>query len=251
MNKVWYASSGKWFKEEEERPFYTPNDCKWAIDIETRWPEIKSEVQSLVNDTGKEFTSNEYVGLTKGNSWSSYTFLFWKIRSRKERLGDKCPKLAKYLQQVPGLVSFSLSRLAAHTKVEPHRGDTNAVMRCHPAIAKIDLGVVERRLVDTGLQIVRHHQPRHPAKEPEHANMSADPVRQRLAPGRFAVCKARRPKYRHEDLCKPHVARCGIRDAELFAGIIDEYLVARPVFLREVHFLCRPLRCPPVFHFPL
>jgi aspartyl/asparaginyl beta-hydroxylase (cupin superfamily) len=134
MSKIWYASSGKWFKEEGEPMFFRPQDFYWAVEIEKHWVEIKPEVHNLVKDTDKQFTSNSYVGLTKGDSWSSYTFLFWKIRSREERLGDKCPTLSNYLKQVPGLVSFSLSRLAPHTTIEPHRGDTNAVMRCHLGI---------------------------------------------------------------------------------------------------------------------
>lgn len=134
MSKVWYASSGKWYHEEGEPVFFNPHDFNWAVDIENHWNDIKPEVDNLVKETDKEFTSNSYVGLTKGDSWSSYTFLFWKIHSRKERLGNKCPVLYKYLQQVPGLVSFSLSRLAPHSTVEPHRGDTNAVMRCHLGI---------------------------------------------------------------------------------------------------------------------
>lgn len=142
MHKVWYASSGKWFKEEEEPMFFNPHDFTWAVDIENHWQELKPEIQNLIKETDKEFTSNSYVGLTKGDSWSSYTFLFWQIRARKERLGDKCPTFAKYLQQVPGLVSFSLSRLAPHTTVEPHRGDTNAVMRCHLGI-EIPAGLPE------------------------------------------------------------------------------------------------------------
>lgn len=134
MSKIWYASSGKWYTEEGEPVFFNPYNFTWAIDIENHWLDIKPEIENLIKKTDKGFTSNSYLGLTKEDSWSSYTFLFWKIRSQKERLGDKCPTFAKYLQQVPGLVSFSLSRLAPHITVEPHRGDTNAVMRCHLGI---------------------------------------------------------------------------------------------------------------------
>lgn len=146
MNKVWYASSGKWYKEEGEPMFFKPHDFPWAVDIENHWEEIQPEIQNLVKETDKEFTSNKYVGLTKNDSWSSYTFLFWQIRVKKPLLGKRCPIFNKYLQQVPGLVSFSLSRIAPHTTLDPHRGDTNAVMRCHLGI-EIPAG-----LPDCGLQ---------------------------------------------------------------------------------------------------
>ncbi len=61
--------------------------------------------------------------------------------------------------------------------------------------------------------------------------MGADPIRQRLAPTRLAVRKARCSQHRDKNLRKPHLARRGIGDAKLLAGIIDKHLVARPVLL--------------------
>ncbi len=109
--------------------------------------------------------------------------------------------------------------------------NANAVMRGHPAVAEIDLGIVERCLGDAGLQIVRNRQPRHPAEKPEHADMGANPIRQRLGPGRFAVGKTRRPQHRDENFGKAHHPRDRVGDADLFAGIIDKHLVTGPVFL--------------------
>ena len=66
MNKVWYASSGKWFTEEGEPVFFKPNDFKWATDIENNWAEIKPEVQNLIKETDKRFTSNSICRFNQG-----------------------------------------------------------------------------------------------------------------------------------------------------------------------------------------
>jgi ornithine lipid ester-linked acyl 2-hydroxylase len=153
MSKVWYATSGKWYNEEGEPGFFKPHDYEWAVNIENHWEEIKPEVEKLVKETDQQFVSNQYVGLTTDDSWSSYTFLFWQIRVKKPRLGERCPTFAKYLQQVPGLVSLSVSRLAGHTILEPHRGDTNGVIRCHLGIE------VPAGLPDCGLQAGTEQQP--------------------------------------------------------------------------------------------
>ena len=58
------------------------------------------------------------------------------------------------------------------------RQDADAVMRRHRAIGSVDLGVVERRLVDAALEIVGNQQLRHAAEEAEHAHMRPGPVRQ-------------------------------------------------------------------------
>ena len=55
--------------------------------------------------------------------------------------------------------------------------DADAVMRRHRRIAAIHFGVVERRLVDAALEIVRHQQTWSRSIEAEHADMGADPVR--------------------------------------------------------------------------
>ena len=110
----------------------------------------------------------------------------------------------------------------------PGRQNADAVMRGHPPVAAIDLGIVERCLVDAGLQIIRHDQARHPAEKPEHADMGANPIGQRLGPTRLAVGETRGAQDRDKNFRKPHRPRCRVGDAKLFTGIIDEDLVARP-----------------------
>ena len=89
-------------------------------------------------------------------------------------------------------------------------------MRGHPAIAEIDLGIVKRRLGDAGLQIIRHHQPWYPAEKPEHADMGADPIGQRLGPARLAIRETRRAQDRDENLREPYRPRRRVGDADLF-----------------------------------
>lgn len=62
------------------------------------------------------------------------------------------------------------------------RKDGRAVMRRHLGVAAVDLGLVEAGPDHAGLQVVGDHQRRHRAKCSEGAGMSADPIRQRLAP---------------------------------------------------------------------
>ena len=76
----------------------------------------------------------------------------------------------------PGLDLGLVARLS-----RPRRQDADAVMGRHHAVAAVDLGVVERGLVDPALQIVGNDQARHAAEEAEQAHVRADPVGQRLA----------------------------------------------------------------------
>ncbi len=97
--------------------------------------------------------------------------------------------------------------------------------RHHP-VAAIDFRVVERGPVDAGFQIVGNDKARHPAKEPEHADMGLDPVRQFLRPGCLGVGVIRGAKDGDEDLRVAHNPGFAIDDHDFLAGVIDKYLVA-------------------------
>ena len=108
----------------------------------------------------------------------------------------------------------------------PRRQHADAVMRRERAIGAIDLGVVERRLVDPALQIVGNQQPRRAAEKAEHAHMRAGPVRQLLRPGRLGIGEVRGAEHGDENLRLADLARGGVHDADALAGIVDEDLVA-------------------------
>ena len=52
----------------------------------------------------------------------------------------------------------------------PRRKDSNRIMRRHRAVGPVDLGVIERGLVDAALQIVGNQQFGDAAEEAEHAD---------------------------------------------------------------------------------
>ena len=111
------------------------------------------------------------------------------------------------------------------------RQDADAVVRGHHPVAAVELRVVERGLVDPGLQVVGHDQARHAAEEAEHPDVRADPVRQRLGPGRLGVGEVRGAEHGDEDLRLADLAGVRIDDGDLLAGVVDEDLVAGDVIL--------------------
>ena len=66
----------------------------------------------------------------------------------------------------------------------PRRQNAGRIMRRHRGVGPVDLGIVERRLVDAALEIVGNQELRSPAEEPEHAHVRAGPIGQLLRPGR-------------------------------------------------------------------
>jgi len=139
--QIWYAHSGKKYLENEPCFFNTANSA-WAVDIEKNWQELKGEIKALINEKDKNFEGVSYLGLTNNNGWSALSYLFWGSRVKEASLKDSCPKLSGYLNKMPGIVSVSFSRLAPNTIINEHRGDCNAVLRCHIGI-EVPIGLPE------------------------------------------------------------------------------------------------------------
>ena len=104
-------------------------------------------------------------------------------------------------------------------------------MRRHLAVGAVELGIVERGLVDGGFEIIRHQQPRNALEELEHAHMSADPIGQRLRPARRGEGVVRGAEHGDEDLRLADLAGFAIDDRHGLAGVVDEGLVAGDMVL--------------------
>ena len=109
--------------------------------------------------------------------------------------------------------------------------NSDGIMRRHRAVGAVDLGVVERGLVDPALQIVGNQQLRRAAEEAEHAHVRAGPVRQFLRPGRLGVGEVRGAEHADEDLRLADLSRRRIGDPDPLARIVDERLLPGDVVL--------------------
>ena len=103
-------------------------------------------------------------------------------------------------------------------------------------IGALDLRIVEARLDDGHLGVVRHQELGHAADGFQGAGMGRDPVRQALRPRCFRIGKARRTQHRHEYLCRAPLAGEPVHnDRHRVAGVVHEQLLARGVGLAHDH----------------
>ena len=108
----------------------------------------------------------------------------------------------------------------------PCRHDRGVIMGRHAGIDAVDLGIVQTGLDDAGLEIGRRDLRRHPAEVGEGAAVRANPVGQRLRPGRLGVGVAGGAQGGDEDLGRADLAGKVVDHLEGGAGIIDEHLLA-------------------------
>jgi len=108
----------------------------------------------------------------------------------------------------------------------PRRHDRGIVMGCHVGIGAVDLGIMEAGLDDGGLEIIRHDLTGNAPGVGESAAVRADPVGQRLGPGRFGVGVAGGAQGGDEDLGCANLAGKAVDHRHRGAGVIDEHLFA-------------------------
>lgn len=126
-SKIWYSYTLQPYKLKEAT-FYKKEDFEWSQKLEENFDVIKQEVLSFV-DQNKLLPYFNKSLLSKSNSWKTEGLLFWGFFFRKKHQSFK--NTWKVAKQIPGIVSFSISELDANSKIKPHNGDTNAIIRMH------------------------------------------------------------------------------------------------------------------------
>ena len=133
----------------------------------------------------------------------------------RQQLGDGLVQLAQAVElpiaqaaENPALhdqhADFDLGLVARPAR--PCRQHGGVVMRRHLRIGPVDLRLVQARLDDRGLGVVRHEQPGHAADRLEGARVGADPVGEPLRPRRLRIGEVRGAQDGDEYLRLPDLA---------------------------------------------
>ena len=125
----WYNHNGGTFKGDEPF-FYDTKDFPWVERLESQWQVIREEMRVLVQEHTDSLTPYPNLDMTsRPNKWKTFGFKFWTIKSPKHC--KQCPKTWELLQGIPNAIAGSFSLLEPGTTIKPHRGDTDAIIRCH------------------------------------------------------------------------------------------------------------------------
>jgi len=131
VEEIRYYEKGNYL--ENDINYFDVKDFPQLAEIEQHWPELKEELQAFIREKDTQFETNTYQNVNVEGGWSSLSFMFWGGIITTE-FQKKCPRTWAYLSYINGLTLLSLSRLSPNSSIARHRGDTNAVMRCHLGI---------------------------------------------------------------------------------------------------------------------
>lgn len=115
----------------DARPAYDDlSQQPWAQEIAHHWSIIRAELESFLSTDEQAFApyfKDEQV--SRRGRWRLYPFCYWGFWFPKR--GRPFPRTVALLRQVPGLTTATFSLLKAGTDIVSHRGDTDAMARCH------------------------------------------------------------------------------------------------------------------------
>jgi aspartyl/asparaginyl beta-hydroxylase (cupin superfamily) len=154
----WYMVDGGRYPGEDPY-FYDPGDFPWVRTLEENWEAIRGEIEAMLADQKKGQRLKPYfnrVMVFPPRQWKTLGFYFWGFRMHDNCRA--CPALTRVLESIPGMTAGSLSVLEAGANINPHQGDTNAIIRAHLGLR------VPAGLPDCGFQVGSEIQPWHEGK---------------------------------------------------------------------------------------
>jgi ornithine lipid ester-linked acyl 2-hydroxylase len=117
-------------------PFLAPAQFPWVPALEARWPAIRGELDSVLDDWDHlpnfQEISADQASITDDDRWK--TFFFYGFGFKAEENCARCPETTAALEAVPGLTTAFFSILAPHKHIGEHRGPWRGLVRYHLAL---------------------------------------------------------------------------------------------------------------------
>jgi beta-hydroxylase len=114
-------------------PVLDSSHFPWIAELERRWPEIKTELDSLLAHQDGipplAEISPDHRRIAPPGKWKS--FFLHGYGYRHEANIRRCPRTAEAVAGVPGLNSAFFSILAPGASIPDHRGPTKGIITCH------------------------------------------------------------------------------------------------------------------------
>ncbi|HEU0097911.1 MAG TPA: aspartyl/asparaginyl beta-hydroxylase domain-containing protein [Allosphingosinicella sp.] len=132
-----------------DTPVYDTRLFPWIAQLESRWPEIRAEVDALLDrEEGippLADISPDHRRIAPPGKWKS--FFLWGYGYRNEENIARCPRTAAAVAGIPGLNSAFFSILAPGAHIPRHRGVTKAILTAHLGL------IVPKRGRDCRMQV--------------------------------------------------------------------------------------------------
>lgn len=130
--KLWFSIFDEKRYVGNEHAFYNSDDYKWAQYVLENKDVIIKEFKDTISTERLFDPYFNYLFSTTDGGWKTVGLKFWSINNYKNQ--RYFPEITKIINNVPGLISASFSKLEPNSEIIPHNGDSNGFFRCHLGI---------------------------------------------------------------------------------------------------------------------
>lgn len=112
--------------------FYDTKDFSFLKPVSDNFKVIQKELTDLLASNKENRwleTFPHYVSSDKIKAWKVFSFIFFGMRFPQN--AALCPQTAKLIYSIPDIISCDYSFLKPNTHVQPHKGYSRMVLRCH------------------------------------------------------------------------------------------------------------------------
>lgn len=201
----------KAYEGYDDPVFFNKDDFPWVKELEDSYDEIMTCLSPIFEEGYNDLTINPETHLQfPKKGWKTLVFCFYGIQIRSNL--KKFPFLAEKLAKIPNMICASISMLEPGTKVLPHNGNTNAIMRVHLALK------IPAKYPECGMVIEDHAFSWEEGKAFMFCNMKMHHVQNLTSQRRFVlILDVMRPEFVHlkKKVCGHTMARV------LTNGILD------------------------------
>jgi hypothetical protein len=132
---IYFAYTNQWYKGKMPS-FYESESTPHLNILEDNFEEIKNEILDFLSTKRLELKSINVPFEYSNDKWKILTLITFLISYKKNL--NKLPLLSNLLEKIPGLVTAQISILGPKSKIPPHFGSSNALIRSHLGIVVPD-----------------------------------------------------------------------------------------------------------------
>jgi aspartyl/asparaginyl beta-hydroxylase (cupin superfamily) len=112
----------------DTREIHDARRFSWVDALEGSFPAIMAEFTALLASANFSSVNRDY---TNQGEWAAA--YLWAYGEKVDQICRCCPETTRLLSSIPGVSQFGValfSALAPHSRIAPHHGVTNAMLRC-------------------------------------------------------------------------------------------------------------------------
>lgn len=130
-NNLWFSLYDHTEYSGQEPLYWEANHIKGIQQLKEKIEEIYNELLNFIAQQEMESHFN-LVMVEKPHTWKVRSLRVWGVEMYQYQ--KYFPKTMSLLSQIDNVVNIGFNLLEPHSKIKPHQGDTNAIIRCHLAL---------------------------------------------------------------------------------------------------------------------